>query len=212
MADSVDTNRFLPRWELPDMSIVAEQKAELRLPLDRRIVVYLGLLAPYQGIDRMLQAARQLKDQNVPVHFLVMGYPNVDSYRHQAELLKVNDMVTFTGRLNYFDAPRRLVLGDIAISPKISETEGNGKLLNYAACGLPTIAYDTPVAREILGETGVFADLHSETSLAEAVRFLVEQDDARNRIGRATRLRAVERFDWVTAARGMMDLYGSLVD
>lgn len=210
MADSVDTNRFLPRWELPDMSVVAEQKAELRLPVDRRIVVYLGLLAPYQGIDVMLMAARKLRDEHVPVHFLIMGYPNVDAYVEQAASLGVSGMVTFTGRVDYFDAPRRLVMGDIGISPKISETEGNGKLLNYIACGLPTVAFDTPVAREILGQDGVFAPRQDVDGLAASIRWLVEHDEERQGMGRRLRQRAVERYDWASAARGMMDLYGSL--
>ncbi len=210
MADSVDTRRFRPRWELEDMSVVAEQKAELRLPVDRRIVVYLGLLAPYQGIDYLLLAARQLRDQHVPVHFLIMGYPNVDAYVEQAAALGVSGIVTFTGRVDYFDAPRRLAVGDIAISPKLSETEGNGKLLNYMACGLPTVAFDTPVAREILGEAGVYAPRQDVAGLAAAIRRLVEDDGERQTLGRQLRERAIGRYDWVTAARGMMDLYDSL--
>lgn len=210
MADMVDTNRFLPRWDLPDMSIISEQKRALRLPLDRRIVVYLGLLAPYQGTDRLLQAARQLRDRDVPVHFLIMGYPNVESYVEQVRQLGLQSMVTFTGRIPYAEAPSLLPVGDIAISPKISETEGNGKLLNYMAVGLPTIAFDGPVAREILGDVGVLAKMSSETSLGQAIEWLVEDDSARNDLARRTRERAVARFDWQSAGRGLMELYGSL--
>jgi hypothetical protein len=31
--------------------------------------------------------------------------------------------VTFTGKVPYFEAPRYLALGDVAVSPKISATE-----------------------------------------------------------------------------------------
>ena len=38
----------------------------------------------------------------------------------------------------------------MAAAPKMSRTEGNGKIANYMAMGLPTVAFETPVAREIL--------------------------------------------------------------
>ena len=40
----------------------------------------------------------------------------------------------------------------------ISRTEGLGKLLNYMAMGLPTVAFDVPVAREYLGDLGLYAE------------------------------------------------------
>ena len=43
------------------------------------------------------------------------------------------------------------------MAPKISTTEGSGKLLNYMAMALPTVTFDTPVNREYLGDDGLFA-------------------------------------------------------
>ena len=56
--------------------------------------------------------------------------------------------MTFTGKILYEDAPRYLALGDIATAPKISATEGSGKILNYMALGLPTVAFTMPVSQE----------------------------------------------------------------
>ena len=53
-------------------------------------------------------------------------------------------LITFTGRVDYGKAPLYLCAGDIALSPKISLTEANGKLFNYMACGLPAVVFDTP--------------------------------------------------------------------
>jgi glycosyltransferase involved in cell wall biosynthesis len=82
--DSVNTERFRPfdgsaEWEAQRRDL----RAQLGIPEGRRIVVYLGLLAPYQGTNVLLQAARLLAAQPrfADVHFLVMGYPDPASYR-----------------------------------------------------------------------------------------------------------------------------------
>src|SRR5205085_2484101 len=58
--DSINTERFRPfdgsaGWEAERRRL----RAELGIPENRRIVVYLGLLAPYQGTNILLEAARQ---------------------------------------------------------------------------------------------------------------------------------------------------------
>ncbi len=58
--------------------------------------------------------------------------------------------VAFTGKIPYDRAPEYLAFGDVAVAPKLSATEGSGKILNYMAMGLPVVAYDTPVSREYL--------------------------------------------------------------
>jgi glycosyltransferase involved in cell wall biosynthesis len=87
--------------------------------------------------------------------------------------------VTFTGAVRYEQAPAYLALGDVAVAPKLSLTEGNGKLLNYIAMGLPTVAFDTSVSREILGDLGIYAPAGDWTALAtELERTLRDADGA----------------------------------
>ena len=66
----------------------------------------------------------------------------------------LSDMIHFTGKVDYAHAPLMLSAADIAVTPKLSPTEANGKIFNYMACGLPVVAFDTPVNREVLGDTG----------------------------------------------------------
>ena len=149
VADAVNVHAFRPLEEIAaedgHLEQVERLRRDLALPNGIPVIVYLGLLAEYQGITHLLRAAGLLKERGVDAHFLIMGFPGENRYRSLAAELDLGDRVTFTGAIPYELAPTYLALGDIAVSPKLSETEGNGKLLNYIAMGLPTVTFETAV-------------------------------------------------------------------
>jgi glycosyltransferase involved in cell wall biosynthesis len=204
--DCVNVDVFRPR-EPADEPEVAALKARWGIPPDRTVVVYLGLLAPYQGTDLLLQAASIIQRVRRDVHFLIMGFPGVDPYRIKAIEQGVADHVTLTGKVNYEDAPRYLRMGDVAVAPKISETEGCGKLLNYMACALPTVAFDTPVSREYLGEHGIYAATGNAEALAAAILQLVVAPEHGRALGGWLRSRVVERFSWEDSGARLLNIY-----
>ena len=208
--DGVNTDTFRPRWEV-DPAVIRMLRAKLGIPEGRRVVVYLGLLAEYQGASHLLRAAAKLLQRQPNVHFLVMGYPGQERYRAAAAHLGILDHVTFTGALPYELAPIYLPLGDVAISPKMSATEGNGKLLNYMAVGLPTVAFDTPVNRELLGEAGAYAPLGDAEALSERLEELLTNEDRAQGIGRALRVRAVERYSWDRGCLRVLEVYRQVI-
>jgi glycosyltransferase involved in cell wall biosynthesis len=179
-----------------------------RLGIDgKRVVVYLGVLTPYQGVDDLLAAWPAVVRAVPDAHLLLMGYPNEDRYRREAARQGIEGSVTVTGGIAYHEAPRYLALGEVAVSPKRSTTEANGKLLNYMACGLPTIAYDGPVAREILGETGVLVPLGDVSALADACGGLLQDAGERKLRGQAARERAVAEFGWPVLGGRLLEVY-----
>jgi len=210
ITDSVNPSFFRPRWQMEDPWTLMSLREKLGIPQGRRIIVYLGLLAEYQGTTNLLQAAKYLVEKNLPVHFLIMGYPGEEYYRAVAREMGLEEYTTFTGRIRYEEAPRYLALGDVATSPKISETEGNGKLLNYMSVGLPTVTFDTPVAREILGELGVYARLGDHESLARGIEYLLDNNVGMVELGRRLRERAEQRYSWDSAGGLLMSIYDAV--
>jgi len=173
----------------------------------RRIVVFLGVLTPYQGVDDLLAAWSQVTAAVPNAHLLLMGYPNERRYREVVKQAGLEKSITMTGRIDYREAPRYLALGDVAISPKRSGTEGNGKLLNYMACGLATIAYDGSIAREVLGQDGIFVPTGDTAALAAACITLLEDAGQRKRRGEALRERAVAEWSWSALASRLVEVY-----
>ncbi len=210
LPDSVNLDFFCPQCLTPEEK--RGQRAALGIPAEHKVVVYLGLLADYQGIPQMLQAAAWLRRHDYPVTFLIMGFPGVEKYRHQAQELGLTPAdVVFTGKTYYEEAPKYLALGDIAIAPKISATEGSGKILNYMAMALPTVAYDTQVSREYLGKLGIYATpMGDAEALAKAVAFPLRNPEVGRELGEKLRWRAAEHFSWERMGRSLLRLYQTL--
>jgi len=206
LPDSVDPAVFRPRAELPAPAVQLLRQ-RLGLPAGRPVLVYLGLLAPYQGTDLLLQTMQRLMQRRPPPHLLLMGFPDVTRYRRLAEQLGLAGHVTFTGAVAYEEAPLHLALGDLAVAPKISATEGSGKLLPYMAAGLPVVAFDTPVHREYLGEWGSYAPAGDAAGLADAIGWALDHPEAASRAALALRARAVSQYTWAHAARAIEAVY-----
>jgi glycosyltransferase involved in cell wall biosynthesis len=201
--DGVDSMVFRP---------LSRSAARQRLGFsdDLPLVVYLGLLNQYQGTDLLLEAARLLKERRCTFHLLLMGFPDA-AYRLTAEQLKLAGFVTFTGRVDYSEAPLLLSAGDLAVSPKLSTTEANGKLLNYMACGLPTVCFESPVNRELLGDDGIYAEPGSAEDLARCIeQALLDHDDLQQR-GKRLRLKAREEHSWKSRAHELEGIYQRLL-
>jgi glycosyltransferase involved in cell wall biosynthesis len=175
------------------------------------VVVFLGLLAKQQGISCLIEAAALLKAQGRHMRWLVMGYPGVAEWQRVAALQGVGEEMIFTGRIPYGNAPQMLALGDIAIAPKLSRTEGSGKILNYMAMGLPIVAFETLAQTEYLGDLGVYAPVGDVAQLAQRVAELIDQPDRRAELGQRLRARVQQLYSWDHAAQVIDKVYRSLL-
>jgi glycosyltransferase involved in cell wall biosynthesis len=209
LPDCVDTDYFRPRSaaDQPDVDTIKDQ---LGIPRDRKVVIYLGLLAHYQGTTHIVRAAQKVIVTRPDTHFLIMGYPGYNEYYDLAQQLGVSDHMTFAGRVPYEHAAHFLRVGDIALAPKLSLTEAAGKILNYMACALPTVAFDTPQAHEYMAQFGVYADRGDVTSLAERISELLQDPERAYLLGQALRARAISRFSWDDAARRLLAVYDAI--
>jgi glycosyltransferase involved in cell wall biosynthesis len=183
----------------------------LGIPRDKQVAVYIGVLNRYQGVDILLDAASIAGRKLLPLHFLIMGFPE-EEYRRMANDAGLGESVTFTGRIDYSKAAFYLSAGDIALSPKISLSEANGKLFNYMACSLPTVAFDTPVNREILGEAGVYAHYGDSADFAATLEVLVNDEGRRLELGKMAREKAEKEHSWRARGKELGGIYRRILD
>lgn len=209
LPDGVDTDVFRPFPREEARNRLADLLGLPALPAEP-LIIYLGLLNSYQGIDLLLEAALLLERRSVPFHLVLMGFPD-EAYRRRVAELGLDSRVRFTGRIDYNDAPLLLSAGDLAVSPKLSVTEANGKLLNYMACGLATVCFDTPVNRELLAEDGYYAADVSAAALADRLITALADPTTLAETGQQLRQRAVEKHGWDQRGRQLVACYQKLL-
>ena len=199
LIDAVDTEQFRPQ---PPQ----DARQQLGIPAETFVVAYLGLTNRYQGVDLLLDSIEIIKNSAPSIRFLIMGFPD-EHYRKEARRRGLENMIHFTGKVDYNRAPLYLSAGTIAVTPKLSRTEANGKIFNYMACGLPVVTFDTPVNREILGDSGVYATYGDASDLAARIIALSQDQAQREHLSRAVRETACSEHSWQRRGQELEKVY-----
>lgn len=203
VTDGVNTVEFTPG----DGNLI---RSDLGIPADVRLAAFLGVFNRYQGVDLLLDVIEILRNRNCNAHFLLMGFPD-GKYRQKARERGIEGMITFTGKVDYSKAPLYLAAADIALSPKISLTEANGKLFNYMACGLPSLVFDTPVNREILEDAAVYAVYGDAADYADRLEALLSDLENCRTLGGKAREMAIEKHSWDQRGQRLVSIYSTLL-
>ncbi len=203
--DGVDTSVFRPLAQSQKVAV----RQRFGLPENAVVALFVGVLTSYQGIDLLLEHARTALSAAPGLRLVIVGSPE-RPYSQRAAELGLSARITFTGRVAFEDTPELTAAADIALTPKMSVSEGNLKVCNYLACGLPVVAFDTPVNREILGDIGIYAPVGDGARFADGLARIANDPARREALGRAGREYAVEHLSWRRAAHQLLDVYSAV--
>jgi glycosyltransferase involved in cell wall biosynthesis len=188
----------------------------------RRDVITWGLLGPGKGLEKSIEAVAMLRDLEPRLRYRIVGrtHPVVARregavYRRRLEnlvaSLGLDEIVEFVDRyLDDDDLYRLVAYSHAVVTPyETVEQVTSGVLVDAVAAGRPVVATRFPHAVEMLdGGAGLVVE-HDPSSLADALRSLLEDDDLYAQAVRAAANRSYE-ISWETGARAYADLVRSL--
>ncbi|KND46788.1 MAG: Glycosyltransferase [Parcubacteria bacterium C7867-006] len=132
-----------------------EARKFLNLPLDKKIVMYIGLLDDWKGYQTLLDASKGLSEG---IQVVIIG-----GEKQQIESLKkIYPNVIFLGFRPYSELSINQVAADVLIVPNSGKFNISKfftsplKMFNHMASGVPIIASDLPSIREVANEKNCF--------------------------------------------------------
>jgi glycosyltransferase involved in cell wall biosynthesis len=94
-----------------------------------------------------------------------------------------------------------------------TQHETFGRVLAEAmGAGLPCVASDLPVLREVMGESGLYAPVGDAEAFADCVDRLLQDAELRNRLGRQGETRVRERFSSDVVAAQLKDVVAAALN
>lgn len=189
-----------------------ECRRRLDLDLGARYIGFVGNLAPWQGLDDLLNAFALLAAEHDDLRLLVVGDGTETPHlRELARSLSVESRVRFTGRVPYADVALYANASDVCAAPfgNVARNRMSGlsalKTREYLACGKPVVASDLEDTK--LVEEGRVGRLYPAGDVRRLARSLDEilglPPEELAEMGRRARKLAVERLSWDATASGI---------
>ena len=197
IAPGIDTQHFSPRNS-------DDLRTSLKLA-EKKVIVCVARLVHRKGQDRLIEAMPEILSAIPNAHLLIVGE---GPYRQQlvkrVNQLKIEDAVTFVGRIGYEQLPEYICVGDLFAMPSRSrfwglEVEGLGiSYLEASACGLPVIAGNSGGAPDAVdeGKSGVVVSGIDNDAIAKAVVKFLNDPEISKTMGNYGRKWVVEKWRW----------------
>jgi glycosyltransferase involved in cell wall biosynthesis len=171
-----------------------DQVQALRRRHGERIILFLGVLRYYKGLDVLIRAMARVTGR-----LLIAGRgPQGASLEALTRQLGLADRITFLGEVS--ERERRLLLHacDVFVLPSIDRSEAFGiAQLEAMACGKPVVASDLSTGVRLVNQdrvTGRLVPPGDPAALAGALNELLDDDALRTGLGKAARLPVEQEF------------------
>ena len=185
-----------------------QARRKLGLDVDRKIVLYVGLLVPVKGLRVLFDALEVLEDPRL-LCVLVGDGQLRDELSARAEVTPLSGRVFFAGARSSEDIPVWMNACDLLVLPSLSEGRPN-VVLEAQACGLPVIATRVGGTPELIedGVDGILVEAGDSCALAESIKQLCDEEGLKNELGAAARRKVEESgLTWEQTASRTQAVY-----
>lgn len=192
---SVEPAANANEWHFPGeiMEILAGDLYRLRMDLEilpgSRIVLYTGNFEPYQGVERLLDAALKVVEEEPGTVFVLVGDHSSSGLpdSQTAGRLRKRGALRLIPQRPSSDIPRYLAIADVVVSPRENIGNVGLKIFEYMAAGKPIVATDTQAHRAVLDEDRAVLVGLSPEEMGSAIVRLLRDRAAADRLGASAR-------------------------
>jgi glycosyltransferase involved in cell wall biosynthesis len=204
----------IPSININNFPLLGELETEAPWDHKQKEVCYIGGITSIRGI-RQVVAAMAIAKSGVRLN---LGGPfpekEVRSDVEQSSGWSAVNELGFVSRPEMRDVLARSLAGIVTFLPEPNHIAAQpNKMFEYMSAGIPVIASNFPLWREIVegNECGLCVDPLDPSAIAAAIDHLVDDPDRARRMGENGRRAVQERFNWSVEERSLLRLYEELL-
>lgn len=179
------------------------------LGLRGSLVLYVGNLERYQGIDLLLNSFALVSEQDSDVDLVIIGGEEQDivRYTEMATVLKIHSRVHFLGPKPVEELATYLAEADILVSPRISGQNTPMKVYSYLGSGVPVVATNLITHTQVMDDR--VAELVDPTpeGFSSGILRLLGNGGLRQELGLAARELIEAQFSFRAFSHKVNQLY-----
>jgi glycosyltransferase involved in cell wall biosynthesis len=181
-----------------------------------KTIVFTGVMYYHRGLDFLIEHAPKIIERNEDTKFRLIGAgPELDKLQKLVNARKLDQYFEFTGWVGWNKIPEMLSDASIGIGPlkhtKVTYQAMPIKVLEYMASGLPIIALEDTLPRNVLKHevNGYF--VKDGENFADKVTKLLSNKELSSTMGAMSREIAEHEFDWRIIVGKIIEGYQKLV-
>ena len=190
-----------------------EQVEDLRslIPQDQQLILYIGNLEHYQGVDMVIEAMGQVADK---ITFLVIGGipDDIQRCRALAERLGVDQRIVFVGPRPVQLLQDYLQQADYLVSPRTKGVNTPMKIYSYLGAGVPVIATNIDSQTQVLNENNACLVEPDPSSIAAGINKIASDRSYARKLAVQAKQDADELYSYEAYKHHLVDIYLSLED
>jgi glycosyltransferase involved in cell wall biosynthesis len=195
-----------------DATPADDEHLRTELGLQGPIIMYIGNLEPYQGIDLLLHAHKEVVDTHPEANVVIIGGVDADirHYRDLAHQLGLQDRVHLVGPRPVVRLAAYMSQADILVSPRIEGTNTPMKIYSYMDSGTPIVATNMPTHTQVLSPREAALAEPRPLDFAAQVVHLLDDDAERSQLAGNAREIVRRRHSWEAFERIVRELLEKL--
>jgi glycosyltransferase involved in cell wall biosynthesis len=191
-------------------------KDELGLSLENKYVCFVGVLAPWQGVEYLVQAAPLVLKEVPEAMFLIVGDGMMrNELENMVKKLDLRDRFVFTGSVPFEHVPKYINASDVCVAPFIRDRKCSPiKVFEYLACRKPVIVSDIGADTELFVRFNFLIVVTPEDSieLANAVTKMLNDKNVQNYVCNDDRVFIIKEYSWKRTAEKVINTCESVIN
>jgi glycosyltransferase involved in cell wall biosynthesis len=183
----------------------------------KKYIIYLGGMTKIRGICELLEAFTIVTRKYPDWRLYLVGKATPESFSEEINKLisnsDIEEKVKLISWVPYEEKERyssQASLGIVTYLPYANNMSClPNKLFEYMLVGLPLVASDFPLYKEIVEESkcGICTDPTNPQKIAEAIEYLIEHPNEAKQMGENGRMAILEKYNWEREGGKLLEIY-----